>query len=132
MPEFSVSSNAKLNECTGNLQQLFREVVRHMDCAVTCGHRGQADQDAAYAAGKSKVRYPNGMHNSVPSKAVDVYPYVNGRLSDKTAQCCYLAGYVMATADRLGIKIRWGGDWDMDTEALTDQQLQDLVHFEEV
>jgi hypothetical protein len=29
----------------------------------------------------------------------------------------------------MGIKIRWGGDWDMDTET-KDNNFDDLVHFE--
>jgi len=28
-----------------------------------------------------------------------------------------------------GIKLRWGGDWDMDGD-MTDQRFNDLVHFE--
>lgn len=36
---------------------------------------------------------------------------------------------VLATV-KLGIDIRWGGNWDMDGEPVTDQNFQDLVHFE--
>ena len=40
-----------------------------------------------------------------------------------------MAGYIQATADKLGIKIRWGGDWDSDGD-LDDQTFMDLGHFE--
>jgi peptidoglycan L-alanyl-D-glutamate endopeptidase CwlK len=30
----------------------------------------------------------------------------------------------------LGVKLRWGGNWDRDGEPVTDQDFQDLVHFE--
>jgi len=29
----------------------------------------------------------------------------------------------------MGLKIRWGGDWDMDTQT-KDNKFDDLVHFE--
>jgi len=32
----------------------------------------------------------------------------------------------------LEVDLRWGGNWDMDGEPITDQDFQDLVHFEEV
>ena len=31
----------------------------------------------------------------------------------------------------MGIKIRWGGDWDSDTQ-VNDNKFDDLVHFEEI
>ncbi len=42
----------------------------------------------------------------------------------------YFAGFVMGTAAAMGVRLRWGGDWDGDTE-LDDQKFRDLVHFEE-
>jgi peptidoglycan L-alanyl-D-glutamate endopeptidase CwlK len=47
----------------------------------------------------------------------------------------YFAGYVKATAEQLKKDqlichdIRWGGDWDSDTE-VNDQTFIDLPHFE--
>jgi peptidoglycan L-alanyl-D-glutamate endopeptidase CwlK len=35
----------------------------------------------------------------------------------------------MGIAAKMGIKIRWGGDWDRDEE-LHDQTFFDLPHFE--
>ena len=46
--------------------------------------------------------------------------------------CCVLAGIILTCAVKRGIKIRWGGNWDMDSEPITDQDFQDLVHYERV
>ena len=35
----------------------------------------------------------------------------------------------MSVANRLGLKVRWGGDWDGDFE-FKDQNFHDLPHFE--
>lgn len=70
------------------------------------------------------------MHNRFPSKAIDVAPYVNGKASYDYRHCCFFAGVVLAIAGMLKIKVRWGGNWDMDEEVMTDQDFQDLVHFE--
>ena len=84
-------------------------------------------QDEAYNKGNSKVKFPNGKHNKSPSVAVDVAPYpINWRDRDRFH---YFAGYVLGIASQMGIKIRWGGDWDMDTQT-KDNNFDDLVHFE--
>lgn len=41
----------------------------------------------------------------------------------------YLAGIVAVVAADLGIKIRWGGDWDGDGDTL-EHALRDLDHWE--
>jgi len=35
----------------------------------------------------------------------------------------------MGVASQMGIKIRWGGDWDSDG-SVCDNKFNDLVHFE--
>ena len=46
--------------------------------------------------GKSKVRWPSGKHNTVPSMAVDVTPYPV--VWDDRERQTLFAGYVLATA----------------------------------
>jgi len=41
----------------------------------------------------------------------------------------HFAGYVLGVAEILGIKIRWGGDWNGNFD-LKDQNYYDLPHFE--
>jgi hypothetical protein len=130
MYNFSTMSKERLNTCHEDLQTLFRTVIKHVDCSVVGGWRSKDQQNEYFDKGKSKVKYPNGKHNSLPSVAVDVAPFLNGKISWDMKNCLYFAGIVMGIALMLNIKVRWGGDWDMDNEAMTDQKFQDLVHFE--
>ena len=127
MPSFSEKSLAKLATCAPLLQRVFHEVIRDFDCTVIEGHRNKDRQNQMVAEGKSQVRWPNGKHNMVPSCAVDVTPYPI-QWDDRERQTLF-AGYVLATAKAMGINLRWGGDWDRDTE-VRDNTFDDLVHFE--
>ena len=40
-----------------------------------------------------------------------------------------LAGIMLSCAKHLGLELRWGGDWDSDSNTL-DQDFIDLPHFE--
>ena len=137
MPSFSKASLEKLDTCDPRLQMIFKEVVRYVDCTILCGHRGQKEQDEAFAKGLSKLKWPNGEHNKVPSRAVDVAPYpvkwgeqgtAEQRKKD-IARFYFFAGYVKSVADNMSIKLRWGGDWDSDLD-FNDQNFDDLPHFE--
>jgi len=127
MPKFGRKSRASLETCDERLQKVFNEVVKTYDCTVTCGHRGEEDQNKAFDEGRSKVKYPKGRHNSDPSTAIDVYPYpVDFEDRDRWH---YFGGYVLGTARQFGIDVIWGGDWDNDTKT-KDNSFDDLVHFE--
>jgi len=65
----------------------------------------------------------------MPSLAVDAYPYIDGAISFDREQCLVFAGFVIGLAGGMGIKIRWGGDWDGDHN-LREHSLSDLGHFE--
>ena len=91
------------------------------------GHRNQEDQEEMYEQGRSQLRYPKSKHNSLPSKAVDVAPYPidwNDR-----ERFTLFAGFVLGTAETMGVKLRWGGDWNRNWET-ADNSFDDLVHFE--
>lgn len=136
MYRFSQRSLDRLFTCHVSLQQLFQEVIKHRDCTVLCGVRSRADQEAAVAAGNSRLHWPAGKHNvqseGEPSLAVDVapwkptVPHVDWRDEDRFY---HFAGFVLGVASQLKIPVRWGGDWDRDHD-LHDQSLNDLVHFE--
>ena len=102
---------------------------------IAYGFRNQTDQNLAFAQGNSTKQWPNSLHNSQPSMAVDLYAEEldpNGALiidfKDYT-RIGFLAGMIVAIGIGLGIGIRWGGDWDGDTET-KDEHLKDLGHFE--
>ena len=127
MPRFGSRSINRLKTCDQKLQELFYEVVKHFDCSIIEGNRGEERQNKAYADGKSKVKYPNGKHNKFPSGAVDVAPYPID-WSDRD-RFHYFGGFVLGVAKQMGMNIRWGGDWNQDTET-KDNKFDDLVHFE--
>lgn len=133
MAKYSKTSKQRLATCHKDLQLIFNTVIAHFDNSILCGHRDEAAQTEAYNAGRSKVQWPNGKHNRVPSMAVDAAPYpIDWRDSERMS---YFAGYVMGVAEVLhdeGMitnRLRWGGDWDKDTE-VADNGFDDLVHFE--
>ena len=127
MPRFGTRSKSRLHTCDGRLIELFNKVVKEFDCTVIEGHRGKDAQNKAYNKGNSKLKFPHGKHNKSPSVAVDVAPYpIDWKDRDRFH---YFGGYVLGIAKSLGLNIRWGGDWNQDTQT-KDNKFDDLVHFE--
>ncbi len=127
MPSFSQNSQNELVTVDNRLQEVFSEVIKHFDCTIIQGHRTQVEQDEKFRQGLSKVQFPNSKHNSVPSLAVDVAPYPidwNDR-----ERFTLFAGIVIGIGLSMGYTIRWGGDWDQDTQ-VRDNKFDDLPHFE--
>jgi peptidoglycan LD-endopeptidase CwlK len=132
MPKFGQKSLITLATCHPKLQMLFNKVVEEYNCTVLEGFRTGERQDELYRTGMSKLKFPNSKHNQQPSIAVDVAPYFSEaphiRWNDKES-FYHFGGYVKGVASQMGIKIRWGGDWDGDND-LHDQSFMDLPHFE--
>ena len=127
MARFGRKSKEQLATCDERLQKVFNEVIKYVDCSVLEGHRDERTQDRYYEEGKTKVRYPMGRHNSKPSRAVDVVPYPvdwNDR-----ERFTLFGGFVLGMARRMGITLRWGGDWNMNFE-VDDNKFDDFPHFE--
>ena len=127
MPKYSDRSKKRLLEAHVELQEVFNEVIKHFDNTIVTGKRSKIEQDAAFRSGRSKVKFPNSKHNSTPSLAIDAAPYPidwNDR-----ERFTLFAGYVLGIASSRGIRLRWGGDWDMDTQ-VKDNSFDDLLHFE--
>ena len=127
MPYFGRKSKERLNTCDSNLQKVFNEVIKHVDCSVLEGHREKDRQNKLFEEGKTKVKYPNGRHNRQPSSAVDVTPYPVD-WEDRERQTLF-AGFVIGVASQMGINLRWGGDWDQDFQVV-DNRFDDFPHFE--
>ena len=127
MPRFGKRSINRLSSCHRDLDWLFNAVVGEYDCTILAAHRGRTAQNRAFKEGRSMLRYPNGKHNALPSRAVDVAPWPVDWTDIK--RFYHFAGYVQGMAESAGIPIRWGGDWDRDYD-LNDQSFNDLVHFE--
>lgn len=127
MPTLSKSSLAQLATCDPRLQRVLRYAIQWIDFTVLEGHRDKASQNKAFDEGKSQVRWPNGKHNSLPSRAVDIAPYPidwNDR-----ERFVLFAGVILGISGMLGIRLRWGGDWNQDWK-VKDEKFRDLGHFE--
>ena len=127
MFKFGNKSKERLVTCDERLQKVFNEVIKYVDCSVLEGHRSEERQNKIFKEGKTKVKYPKGRHNSSPSRAVDVTPYPVD-WDDRERQT-FFAGFVLGIARSMDIKLRWGGDWDMDFQVM-DNRFDDFPHFE--
>ena len=134
--KYGKTSTDRLNTCDPRLIIIAQKALSRglMDLSVLEGIRPKERQNLFYSNKKSKVKWPFSKHNvKVPgdkSKAFNIGPYINGKVSYNYCHCCYMAGIILSVAGSLKIKLRWGGNWDMDGEPVTDQDFQDLVHFE--
>ena len=133
MPKFSITSLKRLDTCDSRLRDILQEVIKYYDCTILYGHRTKEEQDAKYLAGQSKLKWPKSKHNTYPSMAVDVAPYPIpkdwGKAWKDRVKFYELKAIIFYEAEKRGINIRYGGDWDSDYD-YTDQTFDDLVHFE--
>lgn len=139
MPSFSSVSEARLKTCDLRLQLICNEAIKTIEFKILEGHRNEADQNAAFDRGASKLRWPNGKHNSSPSKAVDVAP-IYFELGEKInwkdiPAFARLMGHLERIALDKGFKVRLGMDWDMDWRTATHdpgENFLDAPHIEVV
>ena len=153
MNKFSATSQERVNQLDPKLQAILVEALQYFDFTVAVGFRGKEAQDAAFAGGLSKVKWPNSKHNKTPSQAVDIFPYwkdfgailgtepqlakIMQTYSCSKAQANQfvynelyaLAKLIKGVAIKQGTQIIWGGDWDDDGNTF-DQRFNDLGHFE--
>ena len=127
MPSFGTSSREKLDTCDEKLQAICELIIEHYDFTVLEGHRSGERQDELFRQGKSKLKAGQSKHNSLPSKAVDLAPYKIDW--NDMNRFFLLAGMMFQAAHDMGIKIRWGMDWDRDWDH-KDQSFFDAPHFE--
>lgn len=107
MPSFSSKSQQKLSTCEQPIQDLFNEVIKHVDCTILDGHRDEERQNKAFKEGNSKARFPQSKHNTYPSRAIDVIPYPVDW--EDIPRFHEFAGLVKGLAISMNINIKWGG-----------------------
>ena len=137
MPVFGKTSLERLRTCDHRLQEIAFEVVKRFDCTVVEGHRSEELQNHCFDTGKSKLRWPNSKHNSIPSRAIDIAVWdgsqrriVWGDQSQYDRETALLfAAFFKGVAAGLGYEVIWGGDWDSDWSR-KDQSFHDWPHFE--
>tara|TARA_B100000902_G_scaffold395236_1_gene453374 strand:+ start:425 stop:823 length:399 start_codon:yes stop_codon:yes gene_type:complete len=129
VPIFGKKSKERLKGVDVRLVNVLNEVVKYFDITVIEGLRSQERQDELVAQGKSKTKF--GKH--VQGKAVDIAPYpIDWNSRDDFH---YLGGFVLGVASKMGVDIRWGGDWSdsslsQSARTTKDNNFDDLVHFE--
>lgn len=134
MIKYGKQSRGNIEELCSPLQAILHKYAdiapENGDLTIIVGHRGEADQNKAYASGASKVRFPHSKHNSQPSNAFDFvpYPFKHKDWSDGY-RFARIVGGIEIAATLLGFKLRWGGDWDRDGKS-NDQAFMDLGHIE--
>lgn len=129
---FGPSSQRQLATLHPDLQRVLVMASKYTNFTILEGERGKAAQDAAYAEGNSKLKYPCGNHNGHPSDAADCAPYpvdwsnaVNAR-----DRFVYMAAVIMTCGDLLGVPLRWGGDWNTDQDMRDEGSFRDFPHIE--
>ena len=114
MSDFKLGA-ASLKELKGVHKDLVAVVKRAIeltvqDFSVHDGNRTLAEQKKYLASGTSQTldsRHLNG-------HAVDLVPYINGKLRWEWEPIYKIAEAVRQAAKELNVPIRWGGAWDID------------------
>jgi peptidoglycan L-alanyl-D-glutamate endopeptidase CwlK len=117
MSEFGSGSRSNLKTCHPDLIKIAEEVIKSIDHSITEGHRGREKQNQAFKDGNSKVEYPNGMHNTWPSLALDFVPWPFNWKSDWNDKARFREIWEAYKAEgkRFDIELRWGGSWGWDS-----------------
>jgi peptidoglycan L-alanyl-D-glutamate endopeptidase CwlK len=123
MPKFGKKSLKMLKGVDTKLVNVLNQTIKHFDFSVIEGLRDIETQKEYVAKGVSKTL----KSKHLEGKAVDIAPYPIDY--DDTERFVYLGGFVLGVASQLGVKLRWGLDWDMDTYT-KDTNLRDIGHFE--
>jgi len=132
MNSWGANSQAQRATSDPRLNEIGDEVLKIKDHSVVKGHRGEVEQHDAFTSDpqRSKLDWPDGNHNALPSKAQDVrtYPWPE-KLSDQREEQLYLLGLYRGVAAMKGIPLRTGADWDRDGE-IADNGFDDFFHVE--
>lgn len=126
MPTFGERSRKNLDTCHQDLQMVLEEAIKHVDFTVLEGHRGKELQNKYYNEGKSKLSFPQGKHNTIPSLAVDIAPWpINWKDLNRFGAVVFL---IKGIALMMGIKLRLGADWNGDFKF--NESFLDVPHIE--
>lgn len=136
--KYGTRSVGKLDTCHPSLRNVALLGLQRCpyDITIIHGWRNRALQNALVESGASRTRYPNSKHNFIGPKgeplslAFDFGPWVRSGVPWKETHIfAAVTGCFMAAANEVGIRLRWGGDWDGDGLS-SDQTLLDWGHVE--
>jgi peptidoglycan L-alanyl-D-glutamate endopeptidase CwlK len=145
MFKLSKASQARLATVNMALQNVVNRAIQitEVDFGVVQGNRTRADQEKLYGQGRTAAQMKAaGLNpalarpdlpvvtktmnsNHIGGRAVDLAPYVNGKIewdnSGKLGLYPKIAKAMKQAAKELGVPIEWGGDWT---------SFKDRPHFE--
>jgi len=89
--------------------------ISEVDFVVFDGRRSQAEQDALVAQGASwsGATGSGKLGRHVTGHAVDLVPWIEGKLRWHMPACRRIAAAMRQAAQEKGIRLRWGGTWQM-------------------
>tara|TARA_Y100000310_G_C20357804_1_gene657528 strand:+ start:67 stop:447 length:381 start_codon:yes stop_codon:yes gene_type:complete len=123
MPRFGKRSRSRLKGVDTKLVNVLNELIKIMDVTIIEGVRSAERQAELLEKGATKVKYSRHMEG----KAVDLSPYpIDWNNRDGFY---YMGGMIRGIAHQMGLKVRFGGDWDSDGDT-KDNSFDDLVHVE--
>jgi hypothetical protein len=151
--KFSNHSKEQLMTIHPFLQLIIIKALAKHDLKVRQGGRPEKEQWEAFNAGRSKLAPPKGKHLLRPdpsgqfdglwSLAGDVEPFVNGKplrtvgasfTGTEQAKFAWFLGLLSNIAEEVlegtEWQLRFGVNWDMDAEILSDQDFDDWFHVE--
>ena len=123
MPRFGKRSQKRLKGVNTKLVNVLNSLIKIMDVTIIEGVRSKERQAELLEKGATKVKYSRHMEG----KAVDLAPYPIDW--EDRERFHYMGGMIRGIGHQMGVKIRWGGDWDSDGE-IADNSFDDLVHVE--
>ena len=108
-----------------------------VDISIVSGFRDEDVQNLLFRQGASKKPWPMSEHNFMldgkpHSKAFDFAPHLGREIRipwSDTHLFAVVAGVFFSAAKKLNVKLRWGGDWNMNG-LTTDQTFMDWGHLE--
>jgi hypothetical protein len=125
------SCENKLQHVNSLLVQWYREIKKDFpDCHISCGWRGEQEQNEAFARGASHRKWPLSKHNAINtagkpcSRAIDLFQLKDGK-------ALFQYSYYGKIAARLldwCAPIVWGGDWN--NNKIKDKEDFDSPHFQ--
>ena len=110
------SCESKLLNAHPTIAEWFKTIVKPFSptCHVSWSWRGKEDQEQAFLDGKSKLHFPNSMHNKLDdydnpcSMALDLFEL------DGNGMACWHYGFfrdIAQHSDKSSARIIWGGTW---------------------
>ena len=123
MYKFGKRSRERLKGVDSRLVNVLNELIKIMDVTIIEGLRSKERQEQLLAQGKTKTKYSK----HIEGKAVDLAPYPIDW--EDREMFHYMGGMLRGIGQSMGLKIRWGGDWDSYGD-INDKKFDDLVHVE--